>query len=156
MRRPDTHRASPLRNLIPLAVGHIASVAVVCAAVVFGLSMDRQLLQALAMALLVIVLVVQLSGRTPQVVRALTGHAGWALGSFAMSTAHGAGLALVPALMPLCVGGPATGEAVASDALWDALMAVLLHGVAMLAITGLLATGVQRGLAAGMRWPIGR
>lgn len=155
MRRPDTHRAHTLRTLVPIAVGHIASVAVVCVALVSGLSMDRQLLLVLAGALLVVVVVVRLSGHTPRVLRAPTGHAGWALGSFAMSTAHGAGLALVPALMPFCVGDASAGEAIASDTLSDALMAVLLHAVAMLAITGLIATGVQRGLA-GLRWPLGR
>jgi hypothetical protein len=148
MRRPDSHRASTLRTLVPLAVGHVASVAVVCAAVMSGPSMDRQLLQALAVALLMLVVVVQLSGRTPQVVRALTGHAGWALGSFAMSTAHGAGLALVPALMPFCVGDASAVEAIASEALWQAIVAVGVHAVAMLAVTGLIAAGVQRA------WPI--
>ena len=149
MRGPDdTHRASTLlRTLIPIAVGHIASVAVVCAVVVSGLSMDRQLLQAIAVALLVLVVVVQLSGRTPRVVRALTGHTGWALGSFAMSTAHGAGLALVPALMPFCVGGASAGEAIASEALSQAIVAVLVHAVAMFAVTGLIATGMSRVLA---------
>jgi small neutral amino acid transporter SnatA (MarC family) len=156
MRGPDTHRATTLRTLVPLAVGHMASVAVVCAALVSGQSMDRQLLQALAAALLVAVVVVQLSGRTPRVLRALTGHAGWALGSFAMSTAHGAGLALVPASMPFCVGDASAGEAIASEALSQAIVAVLVHAVAMLAVTGLLVAGVQRGLAACIRWPIGR
>ena len=32
------------------------------------------------------------------------GHAGLALWSFMMATAHGAGLMLVPALVPLCMG----------------------------------------------------
>jgi hypothetical protein len=148
MRRRDSHRASKLRTLIPLAVGHIASVAVVCAALAFGLSMDRRLLQVLAIALLGVVVLVRLSGHTPRVVRALTGHAGWALGSFAMSTAHGAGLALVPALMPFCVGDASAVEAIASEALWQAIVAVGVHAVAMLAVTGLIAAGVQRA------WPI--
>lgn len=153
MRKPDdTHRAQTLRTLIPIAVGHMASVAVVCVALVSGLSMDRQLLQALAVALLVAAVVVQLSGRTPRMLRALTGHAGWALGSFAMSTAHGAGLALVPALMPFCVGDASAGEAIASEALSQAIVAVLVHAVAMLAVTGLIATGMSRVLADSIQW----
>lgn len=152
MRRPDSHRASPLRNLIPLAVGHIASVAVVCVALMSGWSMDRQLLQTLAVALLVVVVVVRLSGRTPRVLRALTGHAGWALGAFAMSIAHGAGLALVPALMPFCVGDASAGEAFAAEALSQAIVAVGLHAAAMLAVTGLIATGVSRVLAGSIQW----
>lgn len=152
MRKPEGHRAAALRTLIPVAVGHIASVAVVCVALVSGLSMDRQLLQALAVALLVVVVAVQLSGHTPRVLRALTGHAGWALGSFVMSTAHGAGLALVPALMPFCVGGASSGEAIASEALSQAIVAVLVHAVAMLAVTGLIATGMSRALAGSIQW----
>jgi small-conductance mechanosensitive channel len=152
MRRPDTHRAHTLRTLIPIAVGHIASVAVVCVALVSDLSMDRHLLQVLAVALLVVVVVVRLSGHTPRVLRALTGHAGWALGSFAMSTAHGAGLALVPALMPFCVGGASSGEAIASEALSQAIVAVLVHAVAMLAVTGLIAIGISRVLAGSIQW----
>jgi hypothetical protein len=127
-----------------MAVGHIASVAVVCVALVSGRSMDRQLLQVLAVALLVVVVWARFSGRTPGGVRAWTGHAGWALGSFAMATAHGAGLALVPALMPFCVGDATAGEAIASEALTQAVGAVLVHAVAMLAFTGLIAAGVHR------------
>ena len=97
-------RAQALRALVPIAVGHAASVALVGAAVVFGLSMDRVALQALAGGLLVVVAIVHLSGRTPKVARAPAGHAGLALWSFMMSTAHGAGLMLVPALIPLCMG----------------------------------------------------
>lgn len=148
MRRPDSQRASTLRTLVPIAVGHIASVAVVCVALVSALSVDRQLLQVLAIALLGIVVLVRLSGHTPRVLRAPTGHAGWALGSFAMSTAHGAGLALVPALMPFCVGDASAGEAIPSEALSQAAVAVAVHAVTMLAVTGLIAAGVQRA------WPI--
>ena len=97
-------RAQALRALVPIAVGHAASVALVAAAVAFGLSMDRVVLQALAGGLLVVVAIAHLSGRTPKRARAPAGHAGLALWSFMMSTAHGAGLMLVPALMPLCMG----------------------------------------------------
>jgi small-conductance mechanosensitive channel len=152
MPRPDTHRAHTLRALVPIAVGHIASVAVVCVALMSGLSMDRQLLQVLAVALLAVVVVVRLSGHTPRVMRALTGHAGWALGAFVMSTAHGAGLALVPALMPFCVGDALAGEAIASEALSQAIVAVLVHAVAMLAVTGLIATSVSRVLTGSIQW----
>src|SRR5687768_2905570 len=88
-------RAQALRALMPIAVGHAASVAVVAAAVALGLSMDRVLLQALAGGLLVVVGVIHLKSRTAQRARA-AGHAGLALWSFMVSTAHGAGLMLVP------------------------------------------------------------
>jgi hypothetical protein len=139
-------RAQALRALMPLAAGHAASVALVGAAVVFGLSMDRVALQALAGGLLVVAATVHLSGRTPKVARAPAGHAGLALWSFMMSTAHGAGLMLVPALIPVCMGDASAREMTASLIL--ALAAVGVHTAAMLAVTGVIATGVCRGFDA--------
>ena len=45
-------RAQALQALLPIGVGHVASVALVVGAVALGLSMDRALLQALAGGLL--------------------------------------------------------------------------------------------------------
>jgi hypothetical protein len=130
---------------MPIAAGHTASIALVGAAVVFGLSMDRVALQALAGALLVVAAIVHLSGRTPKMARAPAGHAGLALWSFMMSTAHGAGLMLVPALLPLCLGDASAREITASSSLTLALAAVGVHTAAMLAVTGVIASGVCRG-----------
>ncbi|VTU17780.1 hypothetical protein [Variovorax sp. RA8] len=145
-------RAQALRALVPIAIGHAASVALVAAAVALGLSMDRVLLQAVAGGLLVVAAGLHLWGRTPQRARAPAGHAGLALWSFMMSTAHGAGLMLVPALVPLCFAGAPAREISTSDSLMLALAAVGLHTAAMLAVTGLVATGICRGFDAGARW----
>lgn len=145
-------RAQALRALMPIAVGHAASVALVAAAVASGLSMDRVLLQVLAGGLLVVAAALHLWGRTPQAARAPAGHAGLALWSFMMSTAHGAGLMLVPALIPLCMGDATTREIGASGPLLLALAAVGVHTAAMLAVTGVIASGVCRGFDAGARW----
>jgi hypothetical protein len=144
-------RAQALRALVPIAAGHAASVALVGAAVVFGLSMDRVVLQAVAGGLLVVVALVHLSGGTPKVARPPAGHAELALWSFMMSTAHGAGLMLVPALIPLCMGDASAREVPASGSLALALAAVGVHTAAMLAVTGAIATGVCRGFDAGAR-----
>jgi hypothetical protein len=141
-------RMQALRALIPLAAGHAASVALVGTAVIFGLSMDRAVLQALAGALLVVALMVHLSGHTPKVARAPAGHAGLALWSFMVSTAHGAGLMLVPALIPLCMGDASAREITASGSLALAIAAVGVHTAAMLAVTGVIATGVCHGFDA--------
>src|SRR5207245_1618782 len=92
-------RAQALRALVPIAVGHAASVALVAAAVALGLSIDRVMLQALAGLLLgvlpgvlLVVAVYHQSGRKAKRARTPAGHAGLALWSFMMSTAHGAGL----------------------------------------------------------------
>jgi hypothetical protein len=141
-----------LRALVPIAVGHAVWVALVAAAVLFGLAMDRVALQILAGALLVVLAIVHRSRRTPKVVRAPAGHAGLALWSFTMAGAHGAGLMLVPALIPLCtVAGPAA-ETGASDALLPALAALGVHTAAMLVSTGAIALAACRGLDAGARW----
>jgi hypothetical protein len=141
-------RAQALRALVPIAAGHAASVALVAAAVIFGLVMDRVLLQVLAGTLFVIVVMLHLWGRTPKAARAPAGHAGLVLWSFMMSTAHGAGLMLVPALIPLCVGDLPAREIGTSGALSLALAVMGVHTAAMLAVTGVIASGVCRGLDA--------
>ena len=141
-------RAQALRALLPIAIGHAASVALVAGAVALGRSMDRVLLQAVAGGLLVVVVVHHLSRRTAKRARPPTGHAAMALWSFMMSTAHGAGLMLVPALIPLCTGDSPAREITASGSLTLALAAVGVHTAAMLAVTGVIATGVCRGVDA--------
>lgn len=142
-------RAQALRALMPIAVGHAASVGLVAAAVALGLSMDRDVPQALAGGLLVVVAMVYLLGRAAKWARAPVAHAGLALWSFMMSTAHGAGLMLVPALIPLCMGDASAREITASGSLTLALAAVGVHTAAMLAVTGVIATGVCRGFDVG-------
>lgn len=143
-------RARVLQALVPIAMGHLASVALVGTAVVWGLSLDRVVLQVLAGGLLVMGAWAHLAGHTPKAVRAPAGHAGLALWSFIIATAHGAGLMLVPALIPLCMGDASPArEGGAADALAPAMAAVGLHMAAMLAVTGIVATGVCRGFEAG-------
>jgi len=139
------NRAQALRALVPIAVGHATSVALVAAAVAFGLSLDRAVLQALAGALLIAAAMLHLSGRTAMRTRAPARHAGLALWSFMMSTAHGAGLMLVPALIPLCMSDGPAREITASGSLTLALAAVGVHTAAMLAVTGAIASGACLG-----------
>ena len=142
-------RVQALRALLPIAVGHAASVALVAGAVVVGVSLDRALLQIAAVGLLVIVAIVHLSGRRSGPGREPTGQAGLALWSFLMSTTHGAGLMLVPALAPLCMGVASGRQTSASGSLALALAAVGVHTVSMLVVSGLIAAGVCRAFAPG-------
>jgi hypothetical protein len=137
-------RRQALRALLPLALGHVASIVLVAGAVALGLSMDRAALQAGAGALFAVAVLLHLSRRMPQAARAPAGHAGLVLWSFTMSTAHGAGLMLVPALIPLCTGTLNGSE----PPLLLALLAVGLHTAAMLAVAGVLASGACRGFTA--------
>jgi len=144
-------RMQALRALAPIAVGHVASVALVAGAVVFGLAMDRVMLQVLAGVLLVVIVGYHLVGRKTKRIRTPAGHVGLALWSFMMSTAHGAGLMLVPAFIPLCMANTPAREITASGSLMLALAAVGVHTVTMLAVTGGIANGVCRGFDAGGR-----
>lgn len=145
-------RAQALRALMPIAVGHAASIGLVAGAVAFGLAMDRVAMQALAGGLFVAAAVLHLWGRMPKAARVPAGHAGLALWSFMMSTAHGAGLMLVPALIPLCMGDGAGKQIAAADSLMLAFAAVGVHTAAMLAVTGLIASGICRGFDACACW----
>jgi len=142
-------RAQALRALLPIAAGHAASVVLVAAAVAgaaaLGASLDVSVLQVMAAGLLAIVAIRYLSGRAALRSHPKAGRAGLALWSFIMSTAHGAGLMLVPALVPLCMGDPSVRQITASGSLLLALAAVGVHTAAMLAVTGVIASGVCRG-----------
>jgi hypothetical protein len=137
------------RALLPIAIGHAASVAAVACVLAQGMAMDRDSVQALSGALLIGAasyrLVVGSRQHTP--ISAQAGHACIALWSFLMTTAHGAGMMLVPALVPLCLTGNPAREITASGSLLLALAAVGVHTAAMLVTTGAIATGVYRGLA---------
>lgn len=140
-------RAEVLRALLSVAVGHFASIALVVGAVVWSLAVDRWVLQILAGGLLAACAVLYASA--PRTMRASAGQAGLALWSFMVASAHGAGLMLVPALVPLCAEGASLDGA---GPLALALVAVGVHTVAMLAVTGLVASGVCRGFDGGARW----
>ena len=144
-------RARTLRALVPLGVGHAASVALVAGAVALGLAMDRAMLEALAGGLLIAAASLHLWRRAAPRLRAPAGGAALALWSFMMATAHGAGLMLVPALMPLCLGDASARQISASGSLLLALAAVAVHSAAMLVVTGAVATGVCRGVGAVRR-----
>lgn len=131
------NRTQSLRALAPIAIGHAASVTLVAGAIALGLAMDRELLLALAGVVLVALLLCHRR------------RAGLAMWSFIMSTVHGAGLMLVPALMPLCLADTPARDIGASGSLMLALAAVGVHMAAMLAVTGAVAFGVC--LIAGRR-----
>ncbi|WP_455342658.1 hypothetical protein [Variovorax durovernensis] len=137
---------------MPIAVGHGASVAVVAWGFAWGMSMEHARVQGVAGLLLVGVAAYRwLRGEARQVGRRASGiragQLGIALWSFLMATAHGAGLMLVPALMPLCLADNPAREITASGSLLLALAAVGVHTAAMLATTGAIASGVCRGMA---------
>jgi hypothetical protein len=75
--------------------------------------MRREAMIAGAAGLLAVVVASRLRRRRPAGVAAPAAHAGLALWSFWMATVQGAGLMLVPALLPICLG---SGGSAASGA----------------------------------------
>ena len=65
-----------------------------------------------------------------------TGLLAW---SFFMASAHGAGLMLVPAVIPLCFSGGEVSAKFAASALLSSLAAVGIHTAVMLSIAGVIA-----------------
>jgi hypothetical protein len=130
-------------SLLPIAAGHALSVALVAAAVVsLGLLVDGRVLGVAAGGALIVWALCHWRYGSHHRVRVglQTGLFGLALWSFLMATAHGAGLMLWPALMPLCFSGGAAASA--SGSIVPALAGVGLHTLAMLAVTGAIAITV--------------
>jgi hypothetical protein len=124
-----------LLSLAPIAIGHAAAVAVVLAGfLALGSLVDRVTLSRVAAAILIGWAIWHLvrGHRQRLVVGMQTGLAGLALWSFLMASAHGAGLMLIPVLLPICATAAPTPELTA-DAIPVALAALGLHSAVMLA-----------------------
>jgi hypothetical protein len=133
-----------LLALAPMALGHALSIAVVSAAwMLLGVVADPRLVRlAAGVILLAWAIYHWRDGHRHRVrVGMRTGFAGLTLWSFLMATAHGAGLMLVPALLPLWMPHP-HGQAghgptlVGEGTLWIGIAAVGVHTLAMLLVTG--------------------
>jgi hypothetical protein len=140
-------RSQALRSLLPIAIGHATAMTLVAGTFAIGMSINRALMQVLAGGLLVVLGICHLSGH--KVSHVPTKNAGLALWSFIMSSAHGAGLMLMPVLMPLCTGNTATREIASSGSLSLVLAAVGIHTAAMIAVTGAITMSACRGFDAG-------
>ena len=136
-----------LLSLLPIAFGHALSIVLaVFAVIVLGITFDQHIVR-IAGGLLLIGWAIYhvLYGHRHRVrVGMQTGMAGLVLWSFLMATAHGAGLMLVPVLIPLCLAASPAQEITASGALPVSLVAVGVHTASMLTVTGAIATIVYR------------
>lgn len=133
--------------LVPIALGHALSVLLVALAIVtLGLVVDARVVQAIAGVTLIGWAVWHSLTHGRQRVRfgMQVGMAGLAAWSFLMATTHGAGLMLVPALIPLCLAATPAQELTAVGSLPVTLAAVVVHTAAMLAVTATIAFIVYR------------
>ncbi|MDY0747001.1 hypothetical protein SNE35_20985 [Paucibacter sp. R3-3] len=127
---PVLVRGQVLRGLTHIAAGHAAALPAVAAAMVMGV--QREWLLALAAALFVVALLARHRGAL-------------ALWSFVVSTFHGVGMMLVPALLPLCLAGTPAREIVAGGSWPMVLAAVALHMAAMLVAAAVAGTAAGLG-----------
>jgi hypothetical protein len=126
-----------LISLVPIAIGHAASVALVLAgALTLGSLVDHVYLNRACGVLLIGwgVWCAVRGHRGKPAVGMRTGLAGLALWSFLMSSAHGAGFMLIPALLPLCAGAGSGGSGSLAHALPLGALALAIHTLAMLVV----------------------
>ena len=147
-------RAVVLVSLIPIAIGHAIAIALIVYAVtVLGAVIDQAPLRLLSGLLLIALGVYTMLYPHRHRVRIglKTGMLGLGLWSFLMATAHGAGLMLIPALMPLQMdmSRPHMHAMPASHSLWIASLAVAVHTLAMLIVTGAIALIVYEWVGLG-------
>jgi hypothetical protein len=123
-----------LLSLAPIALGHAAAVAAALVGVLaLGLVLDRAMLMRAAGLLLIGWAAWHAAYGHRQRLRVgmQTGLAGLVLWSFVMATAHGAGLMLIPILLPICTSAATTSIA-PGEAIPLGLAALAVHSLAML------------------------
>jgi hypothetical protein len=142
-------RVIVVQALPAIALGHAVSIVVVAGLVVLaGVVVSGHVLLAGSGVLLIgWAAYHQLYGHRHRVRFGMqTGLAGLALWSFLMATAHGAGLMVLPALIPLCLSSGPLGGIAADGSVGIALAAVTVHTAALLAVTGTIAIAVREWL----------
>lgn len=135
-------RSVVVLSLIPIAIGHLLSIAAVAEAVlVLGVVIDRRPLVIVAGSALILSALYHLAygSRHRARIGMQAGFAGLLAWSFLMASAHGAGLMLVPAVIPLCFSGGEVSVKIAADALLGSLAAVGIHTAVMVSVSGLIA-----------------
>jgi hypothetical protein len=138
-------RAVVLAALIPIAIGHALSIGVVVfAAMAMGTFMNQQSIRIVAGVLLIDWGIYHLACGSHHRVRfgMQVGLIGLAVWSFLMATAHGAGLMLLPALLPLGIAHTPVHEMPQASSWPIALAAVGVHTLAMLTTTAAISVVV--------------
>lgn len=141
-------RSVVIQSLIPIAIGHLLSIAVVASAVLaLGVVIDRRsLLMVAGGGLILWALYHSAYGSRHQArIGMQAGFAGLLAWSFLMASAHGAGLMLVPTLVPLCLAGSGAGDITVAGS----LAAVGVHTAAVVSVSGIIAILVYDWIGVG-------
>jgi hypothetical protein len=134
-------RAVVMASLVPIAIGHAASITAVAGLLVIAGMLIPHNLVRIGSGLLLLAWAAyhwRFAHRHRVRFGMQVGLAGLAVWSFLMATAHGAGLMLWPVLMASCISTTSSGVAFAAP-FPAALAGVGLHTLAMLTTTALVA-----------------
>ncbi|UBB24659.1 hypothetical protein LAG73_15025 [Pseudoxanthomonas japonensis] len=134
--------------LWPIGIGHATAIVLIATAFAIGLRVEAAVATRIAGAALLVLACHHLWRRhaPPAPTANRLGAVGLALWSGLIATAHGLGMVLVPALVPLCLSAGPWRDFTASGSSSAALLAaVALHMTAMLLVTGALARGACHG-----------
>ena len=145
-------RSVVVQSPIPIAIGHLLSIAVIAEAVlVLGVIIDRRPLLTVAGVGLILWALYHLAygSRHPARIGMQVGLAGLLAWSFLMASAHGAGLMLVPAAIPLCFSGNELSGMTVAGALVTSLAAVAIHTAVMVSVSGIIAILVYDWIGVG-------
>jgi hypothetical protein len=145
-------RRAVLLSLIPIALGHAAAVAgVVFALLALGLILDHAIFtRAAAVLLIAWALWHAIYGHRQRLyVGMQTGLAGLLLWSFLMASAHGAGLMVIPVVLPICGAAGTIPGAAPGEALGIAVAAAAIHSAVMLATIAAIAVVVYEWVGVG-------
>lgn len=144
------HRSSDrivLLSLVPIALGHAAAITVVVFAVLaLGLMVDHAHLSWAAGIILIgwAIWHAAYGHRRKVRVGMQAGLFGLFIWSFLMASAHGAGLMLIPFVLPLCLAASPGQELTAVGSTPIALAAIGVHAAAMLATIGTISLVVYK------------
>jgi hypothetical protein len=149
----DQRRSSLLRSLVPIAVGHEASIAIVIVMVkILQLFLVPRVLPLLAAAALIAYGGLTILRRRRHPRGAGMRMSGWSLAawSFLMSSAHGAGLMLVPVLLQLPAHGAGPHVEFIPSSLLQGAVAASIHTSAMLLVMAAVALAVYERFGVGL------
>lgn len=139
--------------LAPIAIGHAASILVVALlAAAAGLIVPQRALE-IGAGLLLLAWAgyhAVYGHRVRARVGMTVGMAGLAAWSFTMATAHGAGLMLIPVVLPMCLSGTPGADLLTAGSARIALGAIGVHMASMLVVTGAIAAAVYGWLGTGV------
>ena len=136
-----------LLSLMPIAIDHATSVAVVLVAILsLGLVFDWTIITRLTGIVLIAWAVWHMlyGHRRPVRIGMQTGMVGLALWSFVMASAHGAGLMLIPVVFPLCLAAAPAQMLTVGTSLPVALAALAVHTATMLATIAVISILVYK------------